>query len=161
MPKPNHYAVDAWASLVRAHRAALGGIEAALKAAGMPPLEWYDALYELRRAKSALKLRELERRMLLPQYNISRLADRLVAAGHARKHPHPDDGRSRVLTITPKGQELLRAMWSVYGPAIQRTLGDRLTDEEAKMLAASLRKIANPPGDSTPGLRAPPSLNPP
>ena len=40
----------AWVALVRAHRVATARVEADLKAAGLPPLAWYDALWELTRA---------------------------------------------------------------------------------------------------------------
>ena len=39
-----------WMRLMRASRTTLAAIEAALKGAGLPPLSWYDALLELRRA---------------------------------------------------------------------------------------------------------------
>ena len=69
--------VDVWVNLVKAHRGAFAGVEMTLKAADCPPLEWYDALLELRRAPEGLRLQALEARMLLAQYNVSRLADRL------------------------------------------------------------------------------------
>lgn len=110
----------AWARLIRAGRAALAGVEADLRAAGFPPLAWYDALLEMRRAQGALPLAALEARMLLAQYNVSRLAERLVAAGYARKAADPGDARSRRLFITPAGERLLNAMWPVYAEAIRR-----------------------------------------
>ena len=42
MTLPSAHVVAAWVALLRAHRTALGGVEAALKAAGLPHLEWYD-----------------------------------------------------------------------------------------------------------------------
>ena len=75
-------AIDAWARLQRASGNVLARVEARLKAAGFPPLGWYDVLLELSRAEDkTLRPVEIEKRMLLAQYNVSRLLDRLAAAG--------------------------------------------------------------------------------
>ena len=76
--EPSEETVTAWARLVRAEQTVLGRIEAALKAADLPPLSWYDVLLELGRAEDGrLRPLELERRTLLAQYNASRLIDRM------------------------------------------------------------------------------------
>ncbi|MCC7348877.1 MAG: MarR family transcriptional regulator, partial [Variibacter sp.] len=79
MPPPSAQAITAWARLVRVQQGLLAAVEADLKAAGFPPLAWYDALLELSRApEGRLRPLELEKAMLLPQYGMSRLVDRLV-----------------------------------------------------------------------------------
>lgn len=140
---PSDEATQAWARLVRLQPAMVAAVEAELKAAGFPPLAWYDALLELSRAeKGWLRPLELERAMLLPQYSTSRLVDRLVAAGLVTRTPCPVDGRGQNLFLTPAGRELQHRMWPVYAAAIQRHVGSRLTDEEATQLAALLGKLA-------------------
>ena len=100
-------AMTAWAQLVRAEQTTLGRIEATLKAAGFPPLSWYDVLLELGRAEDGrLRPLELERRTLLAQYNASRLIDRMEKAGLVERLPHPEDGRGQLVAITPEGQAL-------------------------------------------------------
>src|ERR1700751_3913382 len=80
---PSQTVERAWARLIKAQRTALGSVEGALKAAGLPPLAWYDALLELERAGApGLRPFELERAMLLEQYNLSRLLDRMERAGY-------------------------------------------------------------------------------
>lgn len=139
---PSDEATRAWARLVRLQPALLAAVESELKAAGFPPLAWYDALLELSRAeKGWLRPLELERAMLLPQYSTSRLVDRLVAAGLVTRTPCPVDGRGQNLFITDAGCDLQRRMWPVYAAAIQHHVGSRLTDEEAAQLAALLGKL--------------------
>jgi hypothetical protein len=48
--KPNETAIRVWARLVKASGMVISAVEADLKAAGLPPLAWYDALLELDRA---------------------------------------------------------------------------------------------------------------
>ena len=136
-------AMAAWARLVRAEQTVLGRIEAALKAAGLPPLSWYDVLLELSRAEEGrLRPLELERRTLLAQYNASRLIDRMEKAGVVERLPHPEDGRGQLVAITPEGRALQRRMWKVYGPAIATQVGDKLSRAEASELARLLKKLA-------------------
>jgi DNA-binding MarR family transcriptional regulator len=120
----------------------LEAVEADLKAAGMPALVWYDALLELRRSDpEGLRPFELQERMLLAQYNLSRLLDRIVKAGYAERRPCPEDGRGHVLHITGTGRELLQAMWPVYREAIARRFADRLGDSDAAELGRLLGKL--------------------
>ena len=76
--KPSDAATKAWARLIRAREIVVGAVERDLKAAGLPPLAWYDVLLELTRAPDGrLRPFELEKETLLLQYNLSRLLDRL------------------------------------------------------------------------------------
>ena len=127
--------VRAWARLAKAQRIALASIQAALKKADLPSLEWYDALLELERAgEGGLRPYELERNMLLAQYNLSRLVERMAKAGYVDRLVCDDDGRGQVLVITTSGKALRRRMWRVYGPAIGQAFGDHLSKDEAALL---------------------------
>jgi len=143
---PSVDAVRAWTRLIRARAQVLDAVEAELKQAGFPPLAWYDALLELRRAAPAgLRPFQLEAAMLLAQYNLSRLVDRLEAAGHVARAPSPEDGRGQMLRITRRGRALLDAMWPAYAAAIERQLGAKLGPGEAARLAALLDRLLAQP----------------
>jgi DNA-binding MarR family transcriptional regulator len=137
--QPSESVVKAWARLTRAQQLALAAIEAALKEADLPPLSWYDALLELERAgERGLRPFELEREMLLAQYNLSRLIERLARAGYVSRQVCMDVGRGQVLVITAAGRAMRRRMWRVYGPAIQAAIGTRLSEAEIERLTALL-----------------------
>lgn len=140
---PSDAVVKAWAGLVRAQRAAVGGIESDLKAAGFPPLSWYDVLWGLRRASNeSLSPRALEGQLLLEQYNLSRLLDRMEAEGLVRRIPFPGDKRRQLVQLTKSGRDLQKKMWPVYAAAIQRHVGAKLADREAQDLARIIGKLA-------------------
>jgi DNA-binding MarR family transcriptional regulator len=141
---PSDATTDAWIALVRAHQRALTSIETDLKAAGFPPLAWYDVLLELRRAApDGLRPMEFEDRLLLAQHNVSRLLDRLEKAGHVSREAHESDGRGQRIHATESGLDLQKRMWPVYGAAIERHLGTKLAgDHETERLAQLLRKVA-------------------
>ncbi|MCW5752027.1 MAG: winged helix-turn-helix transcriptional regulator [Alphaproteobacteria bacterium] len=140
---PSEGVIKVWARLLRAQRVALTGVEADLKTAGVPPLAWYDVLFELKKAgEGGLRPVELEGRLLLEQHNISRLVDRLVVAGHVHRRPCPTDRRGQVLTLTETGRKILRTMWPVYAGAIQRHVGSKIgTDEDVRALSLLLERL--------------------
>jgi len=101
-----------------------------------PRLSWYDALLELNRAKpEGLRPFQLQQRMLLAQYNLSRLTDRLKKAGYIMREDCADDGRGQVLKVTEEGCALLRSMWPVYRPSIATHFANKLDTEETTTLA--------------------------
>jgi DNA-binding MarR family transcriptional regulator len=139
---PRETVMRAWARLTKAQRMALAAIERALKSAKLPPLAWYDALLELERAgDKGLRPYELEREMLLAQYNLSRLLDRIEQAGYVERRPCDDDGRGHVIVITAAGKETRKCMWAVYQPAIQRAVGDHLSAAQVRTLDALLGEL--------------------
>src|SRR3982074_2756768 len=132
MARPSKSVVEAWIALNRAQRHAFDAVEAELKAAGLPALAWYDVLLELgREAGRRLRQSDLEHRMLFPQYGISRLVDRLEREKLVRRERCEDDARAHWVVITDKGLALRARMWPPYAAAIERHVGERLTDEEA------------------------------
>ncbi|MBI3198665.1 MAG: MarR family transcriptional regulator [Rhodospirillales bacterium] len=139
---PSEAVVHAWTRLERAHRAALPTVEDRLKAAGLPPLAWYDVLLELERAGAAgLRPFELQKAMLFTQYNLSRLVDRMSAKGYVARAASAEDGRGQLLTITRAGRALRRRAWPVYAAAIDAAVGAHLSDAEARTLGDLLRKL--------------------
>jgi DNA-binding MarR family transcriptional regulator len=138
---PSDAVIRAWARLVRAQQAVLAAVEADLKAAGFPPLAWYDALLELSRAEKGLRPFALEQELLLAQYNLSRLLDRLERAGYLERRACPEDGRGQIVAITPSGRALVKRMWPTYRAAIARHVGAKLSEDDASRLAALLGKL--------------------
>jgi DNA-binding MarR family transcriptional regulator len=143
---PSDSVVRASARLMRAQRMTLASIEQALKSAGLPPLVWYDVLLELERAgDKGLRPFELEREMLLAQYNLSRLIDRIEKAGFVERSACGGDGRGQIVTVTAAGKKMRRRMWAVYGPAIQKAVGDRLPPNQIETLNALLGTLIGNP----------------
>ena len=90
---------------------------------------------------AGLRPYELVERMLLAQYNTSRLLTRMQGEGLVERLACPRDGRGQVVRITQAGRVLRRRIWSVYGSAIGRHLGDRLTPAQTRQLAALLGRL--------------------
>ena len=131
-----------WVALTRAQRRALAGVEARLKAAGLPPMSWYDALWELEKADPCgLRPFELGQAMLFEQYNLSRLADRLEKAGLIERRSCPQDRRGQMLVVTREGRSLRQRMWRTYEPAIKEALGRDLGVDEMRLASRLLDRL--------------------
>jgi DNA-binding MarR family transcriptional regulator len=143
--QPSKAAVTAWTRLVRAQQALVAAIEGDLKQAGLPPLAWYDVLLELHRAPDGrLTPGALQDAILLAQYNLSRLLDRLEAEGLVRRVPYPGDKRRQWLEITEEGRGLRTRMWPAYAASLQRHVGAKLTSAQAQALADLLGLVVPP-----------------
>jgi len=113
-----------------------------LKDADFPPLSWYDVLLELERSgKDGMRPFELQDELLLPQYGISRLLNRIGTAGYIERHSCENDGRGQRLIITQTGKKIRRRMWSVYSEAIEQAVGSKLTPKEAETLCRLLKAL--------------------
>ncbi|MER9435045.1 MarR family winged helix-turn-helix transcriptional regulator [Mesorhizobium sp. M0618] len=143
---PSPEAIKAWARLMRVSRQLMESAEEALKAAGLPPLAWYDVLHELAEAgEGGLRPFQLIERTLFAQYNISRLLARLEADGLVEKLPVADDGRGQTIRITASGRETRRQMWAVYGRSIAELVGAKLSADGLTMVSALLGRLRQPP----------------
>lgn len=143
---PTSEAAAAWARLLRVSRQLLEKAEHALKQVELPPLSWYDALHEIAQAGDAgLRPFQLIDRMLLAQYNVSRLLARLEGDGLIEKLDVADDGRGQTVRITEAGRALRRRMWDVYGRVIASEVGAKLPPNDLVALTLLLGKLRNPP----------------
>ncbi len=135
-------AIAAWARLVRAQRTALECVEADLKTAGFPPLVWYDVLLELERSKTgSLRHLALNKELLLPKHNLSRLIDRMEKQALVSRKTCNTDKRGAFVCLTNKGRKLRENMWPAYEAAIARHFASRFSSDEINKLAEFLGRI--------------------
>ncbi|OCP23534.1 MULTISPECIES: MarR family winged helix-turn-helix transcriptional regulator [unclassified Ensifer] len=141
-PRPTPAVTQAWVGLMRAQRRVLWAIEVDFKRADLPPLGWYDVLWELVQAEGG-KLRpfEIESRTLLAQYNLSRLIDRLEREGLVRREAFDADGRGHWVVVTDEGRAMRARMWQIYSGSIEAHVGAKLSADEALQLASLLTKL--------------------
>jgi DNA-binding MarR family transcriptional regulator len=138
VPEPH---LSAWRAVLNAHASLVGRIEQALANAGLPPLAWYDVLWAVRRAPGRqVRMAELADGLTLSRGGVTKLVDRLEAAGLLRRERAEDDGRGFYAALTDAGQEMLRRMWPVYARTLRDTFVDTVSDEEAAVISAGLER---------------------
>jgi len=135
-------AVQVWARLIRVEQDLLARVEDELKAAGLPPLTWYDVLLELsREADGRLRQRDLQSKTLLAKYNLSRLLDRMAEAGLVTRDAVDEDARGAYVRIIAAGQAMRKTIWPVYSKGIAEHFASRLSERDIAELGRILLKL--------------------
>ncbi len=131
-----------WPLFLTTHAVLVSKIEARLSEAGLPPLLWYDVLWALERASdNRRRMSELAELTVLSRSNLTRLVDRLEAAGLVERVRSEADRRGAFAVITAKGKAMRRKMWPVYSAAIKQLFEDQIDSGETTQLDAVLRRI--------------------
>jgi len=106
---------------------------------GVPQIE-LSALEHLD-AVGGLTPGELGHRLGLTSGGVTALTGRLIEAGYVTRERHPDDGRMRLLAVTPSGAERLREHMEPVLEPVDETLG-RLSVAEAELVTQVLDELA-------------------
>jgi len=131
-----------WALFLTAHAVLVDAIERRLAQAGLPPLGWYDLLWALERSPAQrLRMSELAEKVVLSRSNLTRLVDRLEDAGLVSRERSEDDRRGAYAVLTEAGREMRRRMWPAYEAEIRQLFEGRLSEAEADILGAVLRRL--------------------
>lgn len=130
-----------WVALNLAYRSVHRDMEKALKDARLPPLRWYDVLWELENSEEGLRPFELEKELLFEQSNLSRMLRRIVDEGLVVERAYEADGRGKLLSITPKGKQVRKQMWQIYGSQIELHFGEIGARPEAGKLVEILKSL--------------------
>jgi DNA-binding MarR family transcriptional regulator len=134
--------LDAWRALLRGQALLIEEVERELAVAGLPPIGWYDVLTELDKAGGRLRIHELADAVILSRSGLSRLLDRLEAAGLLRREPCEDDRRGAHAAITPAGRRMLVRMWAVYERCLAEHFAQHIGSADARALRAALERVS-------------------
>ncbi len=134
-------AVDAWEALFRAQVSVLRQLNVEFPT-DLLSFNEYDVLFNLSRQPGRkLRLRDLNRHLLLTQPSVSRLVDRLVDQKLVVKESDPGDGRGTIVCLTDAGHELFRRVAVVHAESIARRVGGALDAAELQQLTALTDKL--------------------
>ena len=84
---------------------------------------------------------ELGRRLSMTSGGVTALVQRLERAGHIRRHPHPRDKRSALLSLEPRTLERASAVYAPLVADLDATV-DRLDEAELGVVIRFLERAA-------------------
>ena len=93
-----------------------------------------EALLNLAHAEASLRMSDIANRLILSKGGTTKVIDRLEADGLVERAPDPSDLRALVVSITPKGREVLARIQPIVDAAIEEHFGAFASDEEAKLI---------------------------
>ena len=136
--------LSAWRSFLRAHATVARKLERELHAEQRMALTDYDVLVQLAAVdERRLRMSELADRLLLSRSGVTRLVDRLVAAGLVERTTCESDRRGQWASITEAGYQRLREASSTHLRGVARHFLDRLSADELASLERTLDRLAD------------------
>jgi DNA-binding MarR family transcriptional regulator len=127
-------AIQAWESLFRAQVTVLRELNREFPTDELSFNE-YDVLFNLTKHEGRqLRIRDLNKHLLLTQPSVSRMVDRLVARGLVTKKSDPGDGRGTFVCLTDAGYSLFRKVAVVHAESIAQHVGTALTTDQLRAL---------------------------
>jgi len=130
---------DAWRGVLFATSRTLQVAEPELIATAGFPLTWLDVLAQLYDAgETGLRMQELEQRSLFTRSGLTRLVDRIEAAGLVRREAVPGDRRGVQVVLTDEGRRRHDAAFVEHSKVIEREFGRRLTEVQLRAVAEAL-----------------------
>jgi DNA-binding MarR family transcriptional regulator len=130
---------DAWRGVLFASAKVLRIAERDLVEREGFPMSWLDVLAQLYDAPgNGLRMQELEERSLFTRSGLTRLVDRIEAAGLVRRERVPGDRRGVRVVLTPEGRRRHDAAFVEHLRVIEREFGGRLTPAEQQAVADAL-----------------------
>lgn len=106
------------------------------------PLTWYDVMIRLGRSPEGhLTMSQLAGEVSLTSGGITRLVDRMVAAGYLERSGCPTDRRSVYVGLTTDGNSKLEEATAAHLRGLDRHLLGPLDEADRVALASLLRKL--------------------
>lgn len=135
----------AWEGFLQSQARLMQRLGHELEEAGKIPLSTYDVLAQLAESGGRLRLRDLVDRVVLSQPGLSRKVARLEEEGLVERLPDPTDGRGVVVKLTRTGRGALRSAAVVHIAGVERAFTDRISDDEAQVLARVFARLQTRP----------------
>jgi MarR family 2-MHQ and catechol resistance regulon transcriptional repressor len=106
------------------------------------PLAWYAVLQGLASAPGGyLKMSQFGQVLSMTSGGVTRIIDRVEAAGYVERSAHPSDRRVSHVTITGQGREMLGKADRVFRRNVDAHLVGRLEPRELRELTRIICKL--------------------
>ena len=138
MDKKSRDPVHCWLILLKAFRAASKYLYAGLDETGIDDTDF--RILEVLLSKGPLPVNTIGPRVYLTPGSISTAVDRLVERGLVSRIESPEDRRVRVVSLTPKGKELIAPVFRKHAAEIRKVFADA-SPKELRALETTLKKI--------------------
>lgn len=131
----------AFRMLLEAHRRLVDAVDARLATRDLPLMQ-YDVLVQLSEAEDhRLRMQELAERVLLSKSGLTRLVDRMEAAGRVTREIATSDARGVFAVLTDSGLAALEAAVPAHRQDVVDLFASAMTEDEADHLAVVLGRV--------------------
>ena len=140
--RPAPHELAAWRSFLEAHSRLTGILERELEAGRGLPLTWYDVLVQLSEAPGQqLRMHGLANAVLLSRAGLTRLVDRMAAAGLVERVACEQDRRGTFVHLTAQGEQTLREAAPIHLRGVAEHFVAPLTPADVAAIDAACRRL--------------------
>jgi DNA-binding MarR family transcriptional regulator len=102
----------------------------------------YDVMVQLSSApEGVLPMKQLAESVLLSKSGVTRLVDRMAAAGYVTRDACPSDRRVVYAKLTDRGRQVFESVRPQHLDDVKRLFTAHITDTEARAIKNALTKI--------------------
>jgi DNA-binding MarR family transcriptional regulator len=142
LSSPTPEALASWRVFFECAWAIPDVLDAELQGAVGLSLRWYDVLVHLEETEdNGAPMNEVADRILASKSGLTRVIDKMEAAGLVRRHRPENDRRVVLVRITDEGRATLQNARRYHRDAIRRHFTEHLTEAELARLAKTLQKV--------------------
>jgi len=145
--EPHDCTLDPWRTLLIAQAVVLDAIEAQLRDEGQLPLAWFEVLARLSSTEGgAVRMQNLADRLVLSRSGVTRLVDRIEAAGLIERASCPSDRRGTFAVLTDAGRRAFTDAHPIVDRAVEEHFARHLDPSETRLLGSILAKLLDAHG---------------
>jgi DNA-binding MarR family transcriptional regulator len=149
-PGPRDPRLDAWRTFVQAHARLFRRLDDELRTAHGLSLAEYDALVQLAAAVDRrLRMSQLADQVLLSKSGITRMVDRLVAAGLVERIQCSHDARGAEAVLTESGLDRLRTAARTHIEGVDRYFLSALSGAELAVIERTMTAVGRRIGEDS------------
>ena len=143
--------ITAWRLLLTVHSRLIAALSEEMETRCGLSLDWYEVLLYLHEAGGRrLRMHELAESLLLSRSAATRFVDRMEQAGLVCRETCADDRRGTLVALTDAGRAAFAAAAPIHLDGIERRFADLISGEEAAVMSAALRRVAEAAGVDRP-----------
>jgi MarR family transcriptional regulator, 2-MHQ and catechol-resistance regulon repressor len=148
VPEPSpidHDLIITFGRLVEAHSSLEQRLGRSLELRCAVPHTWFEVLLRIARSEQGrMTMGSLADQIALTTGGVTRLVDRMVAAGYVERLPCPTDRRISYAALTPAGRAKVEEAAAVHAADLEAAFAG-LTEDEVRALDALLDRLRDAP----------------
>jgi DNA-binding MarR family transcriptional regulator len=129
-----------FSELVRLETDLWNGVDARLRSEHDLQLTWFEPMQVMAK-HPACRVYDIKEELSITVGGVSKLVDRIEAAGFCRRRANRNDGRSQIIELTPAGRRLLAKATKTFEDELQTRLGSAASVRSLDRFATTLMKL--------------------
>ena len=133
----------AWRAIMVMHGAVVPVLDNEMREAVGLDVPTYDALLHTYEAgPSGIRMTDLAEKVVRTKSGLTTVVDRLEDRDLLERVPDPEDRRATRITLTEHGMKMFRGAAKVHMAGISEHFAEMVTDDEARVVADVLERVA-------------------